>query len=501
MIHYFIRAIIIVLCLTLIGIFSPYFPNFVFPIICLAYAGISMSGALYSLVIKRLGKQYILNGVGLLSRLNRKWAISVAMLLIAGIASSIIFILEAPEWSIIEWMIIWASIPCYYFLFKGFDFKLKEEFKPAFSKGRSIRASFWITTIVLSLVCSIFSSAFGTGNVISLMDAFENPDIPFIASSSALLSEADKVFVFTNTLTDYGLGLIPAQYIVLSIAFNFIINFSIFSGIVSLLSFCLLDVQEIKGEFQLLPQKDKLRSSGPILARYIVTGSLVSIAFISLYCYSEIKMSEYRESNEVTFVDQVLNEAQSKILIAVNAEDYLIHARNEELMPLIDSYYDTCSENIDSYIDWYESQNGLPESILRFLSTSIRNLTGFGQSDLDKFKELITADANGKEIEDIFKKYQENISWLAGKINMFTDSDSAIPDEDSIDGDSIDGDSVQQQDELDLWKPLNSEEEIVDLLNEVTAPGEDTDRERLRELIEDLISRAKSDTLEQLSQN
>ena len=253
---YFIKAYLLAAFLTLVGKCAAFLPPLAVPFVLLLYAIVATIGALYYVVIRRIHKQDMFNKGGDLSKLNRKWKIWFFGLFCFALFSALVFVLGAPRWDDLVWVLVWFAIPLYYVVFLAADRYAKQQFRFPYHKAKAMKWSCGIALVVLCLAYALLSVQASVDGQFLALDALRNPYRPFEGSPSALLCEVDKLSALMNNLTNYGLSQIAATSFFAAFIVKFALAVSVFLGMVSQFGFCALTWDEVKSEFQLLPSRD-----------------------------------------------------------------------------------------------------------------------------------------------------------------------------------------------------------------------------------------------------
>lgn len=518
---YFIKAVIVVACLMLAAQIAPYLPSVLIPLILVAFSLVSTMGALYYTVIDRLHRQYRLAKDGQLSRLNRKWTVRLVVFLIAFLISAIFFILEAPKWDVLEWVLTWLAIPLYYIVFRFMRSRLEREYARDFVKAHAMRWSFWIVGIALCIVYALLSVLLPTGEFDTLRAAFDSVPQPYAASSSALMDDVGKLAWYGDVLASYGLAQVSDGSPIIAFVCRFIIYAGVFFGLVNQFGFCLLDKDEVKSEFQLLPAvgEESTRGEGPakeepIRWRYILVIAVVLVAATTLFLAAEFEAAKAKASREHTLIEAFVDEWTDNAVAIADGQlaeirerderrqnqaqwiSELVQERNETLNPLIDEYYDCCRENVDSYLDWYDGVAGWWAKLWKGAGDTSAN------DAVKTFKERITEGANGANIEGIYRLYQGRIDTVRAEAAkdlsaeeltaIFGSAAAAIS---GSQGSEADGGGPTQA--INLWRPLDDPATVSDVLLNT---GDGADRESMRAKILDLIEQARADAFAQLGE-
>ncbi|WP_165046114.1 hypothetical protein [Adlercreutzia sp. ZJ138] len=504
---YFIKAIIAVAALTLIGKFAPNFPSFSFPFIFLAYALPSTIGAMYYVVTNRFHRQLRFNEKGKLSSFNRKWFVWLLGFFIFFLFSGFFFVLEAPEWDNLEWLLVWLAVPFYYIVFLFAQRAAKKELAPKFYKASAIKWSFFITVIVLSIIYAFMPVQAPWGDSATLEEALRNPLREFDISSCALLNEADKLSSFTDTLVTYGLNQIAVGSLAIAIVVRFVLCLSVFLGLVNIFSFCLLNWREAKSVFQLLPvdEQEYANNSQPTMKRYflVIAGIWLVLALLFLgFEYEISKATAVAEAtNEHTAVDKFIDSKRDQIVTIADAidDDEERQRTNDKykeeldnltqdkkyLEDLIEDYYGQCINNLDFYLDWYDSFPGGIAKAIRPLGE---------RWALDKFNELVIDPVDKSELEAKYPPYVDKLEQLRKEYwsEISSGSDTLFETPGS-------NEPHKTEDSLELWECLNSENETITVNEKLLNTDKGTDRKVHKDKLIEMINQEKMRMLEPLN--
>lgn len=248
---YFSRAAAFLAALGITAWLAAYLPSLALAVLMVGYAVFSTIGALHFTVIKRLHKQYKLEEEGNLSRLNRKWVLTLAVLFILSLVSAFVFVLESPKWDALEWVFTICGVPLYFLVFIFTQRHLKKEYAPKFDRAKAMRVSFWVVGVILCLgyaVVSLFVAA--PESNITLQSTLEATPNSFAYSPSALMSDTGKLSSFVDALVAFGMTKASGLSIAVAFICRFVIYAAVFFGLVNLFNFCLLSNDEIRAEFQ-----------------------------------------------------------------------------------------------------------------------------------------------------------------------------------------------------------------------------------------------------------
>lgn len=508
---YFIKVLFLLVALTLMGKFAPIFPAVVFPFIFLAYALPATIGSIYDVVINRLHRQYKYNKNGTLSYYNRRWFIWLTGLFVLSLISAVLFTLSAPTWDDAEWTLIWIAGFAYYALFLITQHFCKKEYAPLFYKASAIKWSLLITVILLCIIYALISTAGELTNLsFEFRDAIQNRYLPFEQSPCALLSELDKLSSYMNFLTKYGLEQIMTQSYAIAIIVKIVLSASVFFGLVSQFGCCLLNKQEIKSEFQLLPTEGRIEQNNPIQKKYLLTITAIWLVLSAVFLLVNSEAEKVRTSDEYTIVDQYLQRTTNVIVLATNNDiniindilskddaitelkNRIIQERNnlivnqgESLKEEINSYYDRCVNNTDSYLEWYNSFFG---GMAKFIKPVFEEIA------IDEFNKRVINPVDKSILESKYAAYIEELKLL------YSDFQNQIQD---IDPDSFGRASAEERfanvaTSIDLWPQLSSESKSSVAQDILLNTDSDTNSENTKTKIVEFINSERNETLAML---
>ncbi|HIT44466.1 MAG TPA: hypothetical protein IAC28_00020 [Candidatus Aphodovivens excrementavium] len=155
---YLLRALCLVLVLTVIGKCAPLLPSGVFPLVFLLYAAPATIGSVYGIVVNRSFKQIRFTPTGSLSDRNRKWLLWMAVFFILSLLSGLLFVLKAPGWNNLEWTFIWIAAVAYYPIFRFAQRISRKEFAQKLDKKIALSGSIIITAVALCVIYAIISA-------------------------------------------------------------------------------------------------------------------------------------------------------------------------------------------------------------------------------------------------------------------------------------------------------------------------------------------------------
>lgn len=506
--RYLYFAVLLLALLTLFGTKAADFPTFALPFIVLLYAIPATIGAMFDVVAKRAHRQFKLNESGALSRYNRKWCLWFAGFFVFYLASGLLFMLQAPSWNGNEWLLMWVAIPGYYFVYLLVGRFHEKEYAPRFYKASAIKWSVVIMAGVLCLAYAGMSFAAVSGPEISIAAMIENRSMPFAGSECALLAEADKLTSYSDCLWRYGLEQIEGTSHIAAFVVNLVLSAPVFLGITSQLGCGLLSREEVKSEFQLLPTADQSCKDSPVLLRYFAIAFGIWLAFSLVFVWAEGRIEDMRATGSYTIIDAKLDELTDWVVLAsehsgeevvaitesvTNANDFnkafkqkadeRIRTSLEPLKEQINTYYDTCVGNVDSYIEWRDGFFG-------FFAKLIKPV-GEGAAS-DEFTKRVIEPVSREELDRSFEAYIAELKalydeyYLSEEIQVI-DSPFGLPTSDEVASSVV----VPPA----LWPHWDSGARSDITWNVLLNTDGDVDIEELKAKIVDLINQERNQVL------
>ena len=425
---YLLRALCLVLVLTVIGKCAPLLPSGVFPLVFLLYAAPATIGSVYGIVVNRSFKQIRFTPTGSLSDRNRKWLLWMAVFFILSLLSGLLFVLKAPGWNNLEWTFIWIAAVAHYPIFRFAQRISRKEFAQKLDKKIALSGSIIITAVALCVIYAIISAGSPLDAQINFREWLQSRTMPFEQSSCAVLSELNKATTYSDVLVQYGLRHIENASYLIAFVVQIVLNASIFLGVVSQFRTCMLTWPEIKSVFQLLPVERDEPNTERVLKRYLAILAAIAIVASATFLCIEYGVSKAKETEQYTAIDNFLDDTTDLIVLttehgadealeavetgdqtqAVRAEykakrDQLIEESGGALRQQIEAYYQSCKDNVDAYLDWlYGVQGGFA----RFLP-----VFGKGMA-IERFNALVINPVDRSSLEQAYKDYVASLRAL-----------------------------------------------------------------------------------------
>lgn len=561
-VRYLVKAFLLAAFLMLVGTSATSLPWFAFPLIFPIYAIVATMGALYYVMIGRVHKQDMLYEGGKLSDWNRRWSLWLGAFFVFSLFSAFFFVLGAPRWDGVAWILIWLIAPLYGVAFVISDRMFKKQFRSQYHKAKAMKASGVIVLIVLCVAYAVLSiqSSVAVDGRPETLDVLRNPYVPFEAAPSVFLSEADKLSALMNDLTNYGLTQVAKTSYLAAFAVKFGLAFSVFLSVVSQFACCLLSWHEVKNEFKLLPARDDIDvfvENGPVgknvrsfdvwrkgtrvggeraestlstadrlsagelpsealprkrpyVKKYFVIIALASMASFFMFGLLEDTALKMRMTNEYTAVDAFVEQHREKaiaLLEGVLDEHVENQAISEEYKQKFAELIER-RKTLDPMIDGYYDQCLLRVDLYLewqrgFFGGLAEHLGGFGEGRAIKsFKSKVVDPIDKTELERAYKEYADDLMRLSSeywiKIN---DGGSDMPTELSFVEDYVGEnmeDYMRKKGELKLWKALDDGGESV--RSALLGADGNVDDETRKALLVDFIDQARNDTFASLDE-
>ncbi len=477
--HFCVEGLVLLALLSFAKDCSPILPAWVLPVVFLIYALPATIGSMYNIVVNRLHKQDLYNETGKLSHYNRRWFVWFGGFFVAYLVSGMLFVLQAPSWDSKEWLLIWASVPIYYVVFLIVQFACKKEYSAKYYKARAIKWSIVVATAIVTLLYAFIAAQAPTDMQIDLHEVIQNRYLPYADSPAQFLSETEKLTTYADCLTQYGINKLEGVSYPVSFVIKLVLGFSVFAGIISQLGFCLLSRHEIGSVFRLLPA-DGGQSKEPVQPKYLVILLAIWIGLSGLFCGLNVAAEKIRATDEYTFVDQWIDNTSEWVILAAeqNIEvikedieivdsnrdfnerfaqrrDEYVNTQERALIDLVNTYYDDCEANVNSYVEWYEGPLIAAERIVPVIGENAMR---------DEFGKQVIAPVSPDALN---QRYSE---FLAGLKNLYEEYWSA---------EEIVG--VAQQ------APVTNAEEIISKLPSTIALWPSWDSEEGKKLVQEVL--------------
>lgn len=349
--------------------------------------------------------------------------------------------IDMQRWGASEWLMAGIAVLLYPLLASLVERSSKQTFEEAFQERGSMLWSWGVAGLATTLVYLAVLFLFPAHAPATLGETFSSTQQLWVNSPSVLLAEGGKLEYFLQAMTTFGLGQIegglPEMYLVICIVLCATAAFAL----AHLLSFCSMTLGEIK--FVFLPYPED-RGSGHTAGKTVKHAALFA-ALCLVLCFAFIGangmaarfsqsgtyegvIGTLRNSVQITayefdgknYPDATVNRAFETGLEA-NPGLQQTHAT---LKDEVNAYYDTCQNNVDAYLEWY---NG----IVAYLERIGNTLSGsYDQFVEDEYRSRITSGTNAGAFEADVAAYNSAVESLRSSVedSLAKDGSYGIPD-------------------------------------------------------------------------
>lgn len=498
--RYGVKALAAVAILALVRDCAPITPTWLLPVLLLIYALPAAVGSMYDVVVNRLHRQNMYNENGTLSHYNRRWVFWFGVLFVFYLVSALIYAVQAPSWDRRECALVWMTPFVYGVIYLFVRRLCRREYSSTYYKARAMRWSIIVSALVLTIIYVVMCGQPSTDLQIDLHEVVQDRYLPFESSPAPLLVEIDKFSTYSNCLTEYGLDKFAGGSYAISLLASIVSGFSVFVGVVSLLSACLLNQKELRSEFQLLPVDDS-GSEEPVRKRYIALLAAIWIVFSGVLWVLDAEVGKIKATSEYTAVDAWISETTEWAILAAGQDIETIKKdveqgeglrkfneefdekkksfMNEQLprvVQQVNDYYDACEANIDAYAEWYDS---VPVAMARLFPIMKEGMVR------DEFVKQIVEPVNAEELNN---QYHGFVEGLKGLYSEYWTAEANADFAQRAPHDSADDIGKRLPSELSLWADWDSDQGVK-LIHEVllgeNAEGDAADiRKRIHDYVE-----------------
>lgn len=430
---YALKAIVVVALLYLFGHFAETFHPLTIAIIWV-FVSVFMSIAFaYPYIIKKKNTKEMFQDYSEASkRINGRFGRLIFSFVLCALLSATLMI-ESQKWAIAEWAIVIFSIPLYYFVSLFINRTIiSKQYKPVYQRRGTMLWSQIGTGVLLTIVFLIVGFAYLYGNSFSLGESFSNTKLLFENSPSALLAEVGKIGYLVDGFTTYGLSQLGTFDYVLYLVISLLLCISSSFALSHLLSLCSLEMRELKKVFLPIEEKNNTVLRNKTIIYSILTLIAISAIFVGMYMYGEEKTAIAKQTNTYTAVEELIREQANLTTYEIDGRLYdkgmidetinsLIEQnqdyrqKRDALVNSINSSYDTCVSNVDTYLDWY--YRPLHEDFFGVIQQNINNWTNANNDRAyQEYKTRITNGINQEQFETDVKNYNQVISNLESQV-------------------------------------------------------------------------------------
>lgn len=442
-----LKALVVLILLNIFGSQAESLDPIVLACVWASVSSIFAITLMYPYVIKKYNtKEMYLDGSRASGVINGR---TIRFILCFALSAFLVasLMIASQKWTLFERIAVLASVPLYIAISLLVDKHIsKKEYKPLYQRRGTLLISWVITGLIVTLFYFGITLFVLNGNYSSLGEAFSGTALLFNNSPSALLSETGKINYLIEGCAAYALSQLNGYSGMLYLIITLILCASSSFAIVHLLSLCSLEPSELKKVFLPIEEKENAKFRKQVIAKS--SGALLALfAFsIGLFMYLDHEADTLRQTNEYSMAQEFVREQANLSAYEIDGKKYdsgvvdktisetfqdnpeLDQARNE-LISTITEVYQTCTNNIDSYIEWrfdpFTQAQKFFEGIVnpnenrakQELSERITDGIDFNKLEacIETYNELID-DAELQVIEKLSKQHLHEIpDWLAVK--------------------------------------------------------------------------------------
>ena len=319
---FFVKALILLGALFLIGYLAPSMPAILIALIWAGLTAISTISFVYFVVDRKKIKQIAkYKEQGRFAKLNS----GRVFWLIAGFVISAIFaggiLFSASKWNAIDWLLIALSIPLYYGISTFVDKYVDREYKPQFRNVGIIRLTSLFVIALLCVICLTITPFIPSESYGNFIDALLAADKPFINSPSSLAADIGNASVVSDIVMTYGIPKVTESSFILFVIGRLVMYASILVSIVNLLNLCYLNLHELRKVFAPLPSEQEENFSYPLKKKYIALTVALSLCLVGAFIYADHESSEIKSAGEHTSLEILTHEQLNAVAYLVDGKD------------------------------------------------------------------------------------------------------------------------------------------------------------------------------------
>lgn len=385
------------LCLAIILLGFSHFAHIMsvpaFAIILALLTAISTPTIAYALIATKLHNRTLLSQTGFASKLTRGKTIRTIVAFILSLISMTGLLFSVVRWSLVEWGIFAIGVILCPFIFMLANKISNHEFKLEFNRTGTLIIGGLLLAAVLGAATAVVIVNSPAPQFDSLRDSFLAHSNAFENSPSTLLNDAGLVASYSDTVIAFLLSNVANVSRDGYVALQLIMTLSSLSGIVTLLSACMMPdcIREL-----FLPLVDigetrtDERSRKPQIG-LIALSAVLAVLPIGVCLYAEAKDAEIQSIEGISVGKQLIQDQIGVGVYAIDGKTYdqetvemvladmagesaqLTDRVQNTLVPLINASFDKRIENVDNYLDWYYSIPADYERVLRAITGSVED--------------------------------------------------------------------------------------------------------------------------------
>ena len=434
--HYAIKAVAVVALLFLFSRVAAWVPGWCIAVVWAVCSVLLAAGITYHAVVKKTINQAALHAGGMLGRINggRTFRLIAAFIVSAvGVAGLLV---ASVGWDAWQWGLAVAAVPLFLLVYMLVDKVVGKETALLFRASLGVRASAYITGVLLFAVSFALFAVQPTPEVTSATEAFLNAENPFASSPSTIMSEAGLAVSYADALSTYGLSRLGELNAFGRYCAQGLLLLSSIFGLAGLLGTCALDLRELKRVFLPLEkigteQEAVARASHdasaprPVLLKApIVAATVAPLALVGAFVASDSALAQMKAADELTPAENLVREAFGTTAYVLDGKYYdqqqvqtlmeetavktaaLSENAHNDLVPLVNAVFDARVANVDSYLDKYYTLAADYDRLVKLITGTIESFVA------DQLTESLEAGVDDSEFVSTLQSYVDQAAAI-----------------------------------------------------------------------------------------
>ena len=434
--HYAIKAVAVVALLFLFSRVAAWAPGWCIAVVWAACSVLLAAGITYHAVVKKTINQAALHAGGMLGRINggRTFRLIAAFIVSAvGVAGLLV---ASVGWDAWQWGLAVAAVPLFLLVYMLVDKVVGKEAALLFRASLGVRASAYITGVLLFAVSFALFAVQPTPEVTSATEAFLNAENPFASSPSTIMSEAGLAVSYADALSTYGLSRLGELNAFGRYCAQGLLLLSSIFGLAGLLGTCALDLRELKLVFLTLEKIEAGqetvagidRSTGaarPALLKAPVVAAVVApLVLVGAFVASDSALAQMKDADELTPAENLVREAFGTTAYVLDGKYYdqqqvqtlmeettvktaaLSENARNDLIPLVNAVFDARVANVDSYLDKYYTLAADYDRLIKLITGTIESFVA------DQLTESLEAGVDDSEFVSTLQSYVDQAAAI-----------------------------------------------------------------------------------------
>ena len=434
--HYAIKAVAVVALLFLFSRVAAWVPGWCIAVVWAVCSVLLAAGITYHAVVKKTINQAALHAGGMLGRINggRTFRLIAAFIVSAvGVAGLLV---ASVGWDAWQWGLAVAAVPLFLLVYMLVDKVVGKETALLFRASLGVRASAYITGVLLFAVSFALFAVQPTPEVTSATEAFLNAENPFASSPSTIMSEAGLAVSYADALSTYGLSRLGELNAFGRYCAQGLLLLSSIFGLAGLLGTCALDLRELKRVFLPLEkigteQETAARASrgagaprSVLLKAPVVAAIAAPLVLVGAFVASDSALAQMKAADELTPAENLVREAFGTTAYVLDGKYYdqqqvqtlmeettvktaaLSEDARNDLIPRVNAVFDARVANVDSYLDWYYSLGADYERLGKLITGTIESFVA------DQLTESLEAGVDDSEFVSTLQSYVDQAAAI-----------------------------------------------------------------------------------------